>query len=305
MMAGANAAALNGISEKGSRQTAAPAVSIIQAGDVNGNGNVSIADVVAMVNYIIGIQTDGVSVENADVNKNKIVTVSDLTSTVDIILSHSVSGKGNLYDGTVTMSEDRLTVGNFNGSDGNFNIGVCLDNTMAYTSLQASVKLPEGMEVASLTKGPRVKNHQLMYNVTDDGILHVILFSFANSVFRPGNEPLFTISGTASADSGELVFENIIAADSDNRDYKLGYTGGLNESKTSGLGVFDGTGITIRVLTDGIEVEGAAGESINVFTAAGERIAAVANASDYEKINLQGGIYVVTAGDRSAKVRVK
>jgi hypothetical protein len=56
-------------------------------GDVNGDGNVTIADVTALVNIILGKDTEGVyDHEAADVNGDGGITIADVTALVNIIL---------------------------------------------------------------------------------------------------------------------------------------------------------------------------------------------------------------------------
>lgn len=57
-------------------------------GDVNDDGQINIADVTALVNVILGKQTDESAVESyrADINGNGNVTIADVTELVNIIL---------------------------------------------------------------------------------------------------------------------------------------------------------------------------------------------------------------------------
>ena len=61
---------------------------MVLRGDVNGDGQVTIADVTALVNIILGSQGGDTSV--ADLNGDSQITIADVTSLVNIIL-----GKGN------------------------------------------------------------------------------------------------------------------------------------------------------------------------------------------------------------------
>ncbi len=54
-------------------------------GDVNGDGSITIADVTALVNIILGKTTD-YDQRVADVNEDNSVTIADVTALVNIIL---------------------------------------------------------------------------------------------------------------------------------------------------------------------------------------------------------------------------
>ena len=54
-------------------------------GDVNGDGNVNIADVTALIDYLLG-GSDGVAWDNADVNRDGALNIADVTSLIDHLL---------------------------------------------------------------------------------------------------------------------------------------------------------------------------------------------------------------------------
>ena len=58
----------------------------ILIGDVNGDKQVSIADVTMLVNIILGKTTEGFDRKVADVNGDKQITIADVTALVNIIL---------------------------------------------------------------------------------------------------------------------------------------------------------------------------------------------------------------------------
>ncbi len=55
-------------------------------GDVNGDGKVTIADVTALVNILLGKDTAGYNLETADVNSDGGRTIADVTALVNILL---------------------------------------------------------------------------------------------------------------------------------------------------------------------------------------------------------------------------
>ena len=56
-------------------------------GDVNGDGEVTIADVTALVNILLGKDTAGYNLEAADVNSDGGRTIADVTALVKMILT--------------------------------------------------------------------------------------------------------------------------------------------------------------------------------------------------------------------------
>lgn len=55
-------------------------------GDVNGDGEVSVADVTRLIDYILGHEEAIVSLEVADVNDDGEVSVADVTRIIDLII---------------------------------------------------------------------------------------------------------------------------------------------------------------------------------------------------------------------------
>lgn len=56
-------------------------------GDVNDDGNVTIADVTALIDYLLSGNASGINVGNADVNGDSNVTIADVTALIDMLLS--------------------------------------------------------------------------------------------------------------------------------------------------------------------------------------------------------------------------
>ena len=56
-------------------------------GDVNNDGNVSIADVTALINYLLSNDATGISVEAANCNQDATVSIADVTALINYLLS--------------------------------------------------------------------------------------------------------------------------------------------------------------------------------------------------------------------------
>lgn len=63
-------------------------VSIIR-GDVDGDGNVNISDVTALIDYLLSGNDSGINVNAADCNQDGSINISDVTSLIDYLLSGS------------------------------------------------------------------------------------------------------------------------------------------------------------------------------------------------------------------------
>lgn len=59
---------------------------VVQAGDVNGDGRTDVADLTAVVNYVLDKQTNGLNLNNADLNNDGIVSTADIPFLINLIL---------------------------------------------------------------------------------------------------------------------------------------------------------------------------------------------------------------------------
>ena len=56
-------------------------------GDVNGNNNVSIADVTALIDNLLSGDPSAINIEAADCNQDSNVSIADVTALIDYLLS--------------------------------------------------------------------------------------------------------------------------------------------------------------------------------------------------------------------------
>ena len=59
----------------------------ILRGDVDEDGTVNIADVTALIDYLLSGNTDGINLENAECNRDSSINIADVTSLIDYLLS--------------------------------------------------------------------------------------------------------------------------------------------------------------------------------------------------------------------------
>ena len=58
-----------------------------KVGDVNRDGSVSIADVTALIDYLLGGDADGIDTTAANVNGDDGISIADVTALIDLLLS--------------------------------------------------------------------------------------------------------------------------------------------------------------------------------------------------------------------------
>ena len=64
-----------------------PAAANAEVGDVNGNNEVTIADVTALIDYLLTGDASSINLENADCNGIDGITIADVTALIDYLLT--------------------------------------------------------------------------------------------------------------------------------------------------------------------------------------------------------------------------
>lgn len=272
-------------------------------GDANDNGTVNVADIVTIADYINQRSTWRFSFVNADVDENGDITTADIEGVLNIIKGQAPVPV-RMTRRVRAKSEDTLCIDNFVAGNNSVQaIGLTLDNNShRYSSMQAKILVPEGMEIEDIKLGNAAMNHTLNYNFTEDGKLHLVIYSLDSTPFNATTAPLVKISARANAVSADIAVENIIFSNSDVEEYALSYTGGINTGVATGIEAFDDAAFRIAVFDGNIVVSNAEGLDIEIYSVSGEIVSCFKVATSEEKVSLQTGMYVVKVGGKTAKV---
>ena len=189
-------------------------------GDVNGDGEMDVVDVVDIARYVVGTPAETFVQILADINNNGDVNLGDAVSLVNMIAGDQNFVKAQRAPQRVSESEETLML---KGADNN--LSLVLQNTHKYTAFQFDLYVPDGVDVASmLLNAQRKQKHQLLYNKVEDGHWRVTAFSTSNRSFDGNDGELLAIvlDGIASddisicnihfftADGGDYEFDDLI-----------------------------------------------------------------------------------------------
>lgn len=272
-------------------------------GDANDNGTVNVADIVTILDFINERQTWQFSFVNADVNNSGDITVLDVEGVLNIIRGE-IPQPVSLVRRSRAKAEDTLYVDNF-ATDNNQlqTIGLTLDgNSHRYSSMQAKIRVPEGMEIEDVKLGNGAVNHNLDYNITEDGTIHVVVYSYDSTPFASAYAPLLQVAVRANADCTDLSVDGILFANSSIEEYALDYAGGRNTGIATGIDTIGDGSLQISAEPGLILVTNGIGLDINVYSVSGQTVTNRKATSAIEKISLGAGVYVVKAGEKVVKV---
>ena len=276
---------------------------VILLGDANDNGMVTVADVVTIANYIVHNYVANWSFVNADINGSDDITAADITGTINIIAGEDVKAATLASRKASLNSSDRLCSDDFTPTEGeSFNIGVRLENANPYSAIQAAVIIPEGMTVETVTTGNQAPNHSMIYNLSDENRIDVVIFSLNNEPFANNDGTLFDLRVNASADCGDLDIRDIIASDATARDYNLSFEGGRNAGNPTGI---DNIGKDMpKVAVDGssLLVFNAEGGDICIYSVTGRMIDRRKATEKTEIFSLDSGVYMIKIANQTFKI---
>ena len=275
-------------------------------GDANDDRGVNVADVITIGNHIAELPNDNeLNEKAADVIRDKMINVADQEATINIILGLPIDFSSKLPSFNSTTFNDMLSIDDVTTAvNGKAKLKVMLNNEIEYSSLQADILLPEGFEVENVKAGSRASSHNLIFNVTEEGILKVVIYSLSRTPFANTDESLFDIELKTNGNSGDVIMNNIYASNATCRSYLLGYKeGAVNDN--SGIISTDGSGLNIVGVEGAIIIRNGEGMDIRVYDMTGKLVTFFTAETTIERINLVKGIYIVVAGSESFKTTVK
>ena len=177
-------------------------------GDVNDDGTVNVTDYAMTAGYILEQDPQPFYPDEGDLDENGTITVSDLEGVANCALHYEeapMDAPAADVNGNSASAIDRLYINDITMTAGDTKqVEIMLDNTTAFTALQADIYLPEGLSIEQ-------QNGEYLFNLTDrKGSDHTILSTaLSNGAIR-----ICIVSQDLNAfngQSGALVTFNLIA----------------------------------------------------------------------------------------------
>lgn len=275
-------------------------------GDADDDLEIDVADVVTTAHWIVENRPESFCFVNADTDADKSIDVGDLTATVDIALHDGNATKqaSRSHYSNGSLSSNSLSASATTGRNST-GIEVAMKGGTVYKALQADITLPAGMRVTDVIPGNLAENHQLFYNLTEEGILKTVVFSVANIAFTNAEGTLFTIivEGTSSV-ATSLDITDIIAVDMNSEKHLLPFEG-VSISDEAGI---DGIGDASLSVSGGegyLEINSPSPVAVDIFTVDGMHVRHIDLSQTNERIYLAKGIYIVTVNGEAFKTSVK
>ena len=198
--------------------------------DVNQDGSVNVVDVVDVARFVIGTPSESFDQFLADLNGSGEVNVADA-----VVLVNEIAGDVNwsrplhapaISDGILTLTRNA-----------DQSLSFSLEDNRAYTAFQFDLMMPEGMDVTQLTlNSERKQNHQLLYNKISDGHYRVVALSTSDRSFNGTTGELLNIAFDSQPTDG-IVIDNIHFVTTQGSDLLFNAIGISGDTPTSISGV--------------------------------------------------------------------
>ena len=275
-------------------------------GDANKDGVVSIGDVVAVINYILKKQVTVFDFDAADVTGDNLISIADVVGIINIILDpDSEKTAGYNAKHAAIINGEHLTMNDVRSDDGSVSIPVKLADCDAYTAFQMDVELPDGATFTSATlNADAAGSHALAWRYVDDRNVRLVAYSLSNVNFTDSADGLVTFNVEASEDLNDMVtVGNVRMVTADGIVNAIGGCGSTIEiGGTTGTDIINADAI-VRVNGNSITLTNADNCSVVIYSAAGSVVERIDNYSG-EEIALDGGIYIIRAGNRVVKIKL-
>ena len=225
---------------------------IIQ-GDANGDSEVNVADIVEIVNFILGKPSAKFLETAADLNGDGEVNVSDIVKLVSIIMSaNNVRQRSSMIE---SPDHDKLLL----AESEDYALSLYLNNESGYVASQFDIRLSGGSSLENITlNSSRCNGHLMTYSEIGENFYRVVIYSPENRSFTGNNGELLKIktAGTGDVEISNILF--ITSNQSEKTFSKLHYTATmiqtLETSEPMDVYSLDGRQIRKQVeTTDGLK----------------------------------------------------
>lgn len=201
-------------------------------GDANGDGEVDVADIVNIANYILGSTAEGFLAEAADYDSDGTVDVADIVNIANYILGGGTTSVSTFTRAAV-FAATRAVATSYSlealpfvlETEESKTVTLDLYNPgVEFTAFQCDIYLPEGLTIDKNRRGTAYNftfntdtertdatYHTLSSALQEDGSVRVLCYSTASEIFLGEDGALLNIPVTADASLASGVYEFSIA----------------------------------------------------------------------------------------------
>lgn len=270
----------------------------IVRGDVNGDGVLTPADIVCLVGYLIGQESDDFNAKQADIDRSGEITITDLVLDIDLVLMAQNAASAPAIR-RQSPAEQRLVLNAFEAHLGETStVRVQLlpveeaDEDVRYTACSFVVCLPEGMTLDDVTLSSARSTHHVAMSRLDERHTRVLLYSDANAPLPLGDMVRLAVRPESVLKTNErlVVLNDVLLTTADGDDHRVHAA-----TTTFDLGTgIDATSAVVRIEGgDALTVTTLESLPVAIYTADGRLVQTLVVAPGTTTVALPAGIYVV------------
>ena len=218
------------------------------AGDVNGDGVFTVADLTQISNIIFYGDPAGEKVEETEGGTTRARVVRSATS-----------ADGEL---AVTKTGEETTV--FGKT---VQIAVEVAHQATFTAGQFDIQLPDGMKLVGQTLSDRANGHELLSNEIADGKYRFLASTIDNNAFNGNSGAIVVLSVEVGSDynGGDIQVSNVIFSDAKGRSYSITRGIGDGTGETTGINAITAPTMKERIFSIGGMVKKSIQKGINII----------------------------------------
>lgn len=218
------------------------------AGDVNGDGFFTVADLTQISNIIFYGDPAGEKVEETEGGTTRARVVRSATS-----------ADGEL---AVTKTGEETTV--FGKT---VQIAVEVAHQATFTAGQFDIQLPAGMKLVGQTLSDRANGHELLSNEIADGKYRFLASTIGNNAFNGNSGAIVVLSVEVGSDynGGDIQVSNVIFSDAKGRSYSITRGIGDGTGETTGINAITAPTMKERIFSIGGMVKKSIQKGINII----------------------------------------
>lgn len=268
-------------------------------GDVNGDGRISTADVVCILNHILGLPNEEFYFAQADVDGNSVITISDLLKVRNMISTTLSKGFYGLPEADAVIATEAVSV---EEQSVRVPLTVSVDEG-SYCGMQFDLKVPAGMVVENLDFCKSMPDFDISIQPVESGEYsgpeidryRVSIYSSANHLMPAGSFGMeLTLGANDNGLDGKALivsFDNVMFVTAMGEDER-------SVSRSASFVMGDATGIGSAVTIDGqngngLTLNAKEDSNVIVYTLDGRIFRTYSVKSGKQQIRLPKGIYII------------
>ena len=267
-------------------------------GDVNGDGEVNIADVNLLVSIIQGKTVDDMTLMRGDVNEDGEINIADINLVIKIIMTD-----GKKVAAQVDC-DDQLHMTGVSMQPGDVRtLTVTLDHADRYSAMQCDIILPAGL---SLVEAQGAKGYVNETGSVDALTSRALTYSMSKRQFDGEDSGVLTITVRADAAlavESQIVLSHVVLADEDDKAWHMADCVAL---VTNSTGIEDLNADADRVWVEGftlcIETRN---DGIAQIAAINGTMREMQLTAGVNRMNMDASFYVVVLNGKSYKIAVR